>query len=133
MIDLIHSLAFSIQANPGVYSVLVGSGVSKAAKIPTGWEVTLDLTRKLAKLYGETCDPDPEHWHLNKFGKEAVYSDLLDGLAKTPAERQQLLREYWEPNDQEREGGEKQPTAAHRAIATLARPRIPESYPHHEF
>ena len=120
MIDPVHSLAFSIQANPGVYSVLVGSGVSKAAKIPTGWEVTLDLIRKLAKLHGETCDPDPEHWYRNKFGKGADYSGLLDGLAKTPAERQQLLREYWEPNDQEREEGEKQPTAAHRAIAALA-------------
>ena len=119
MIDPVHSLAFSIQANPGVYAVLVGSGVSRAAKISTGWEVTLDLIRKLATLYGETCDPDPEHWYLNKFGKEADYSDLLDGLAKTPAERQQLLRGYWEPNDREREEGEKQRTAAHRAIAAL--------------
>ena len=38
----------------------------------------------------------------------------------TQAERQQLLRAYWEPNEQEREDGEKQPTAAHRAIAVLA-------------
>ena len=36
------------------------------------------------------------------------------------AERQQLLRAYFEPNDQEREEGEKEPTAAHRAIAALA-------------
>ena len=57
MIDPGHSLAFSIEANRGVYAVLVGSGVSRAAKIPTGWEVTLDLIRKLAKLCGETCDP----------------------------------------------------------------------------
>ena len=120
MIDPVHSLAFSIQANRGVYAVLVGSGVSRAAKIPTGWEVTLDLIRKLAKLYDEECDPDPAHWYLKKFGKEADYSDLLDALAKTPAERQQLLRVYWEPNDQERAEGEKQPTGAHRAIATLA-------------
>ena len=120
MIDPIHSLAFSIQANPGVYAVLVGSGVSRAAKIPTGWEVTLDLIRKLAKLYDETCDPDPAYWYLGKFEKEADYSDLLDALAKTPTERQQLLRAYWEPNDREREDGEKKPTAAHRAIAALA-------------
>ena len=120
MIDPVHSLAFSIQANPGVYSVLVGSGVSRAAKIPTGWEVTLDLIRKLAKLHGETCYPEPEHWYLNKFGKEADYSNLLDELAKKPTERQQLLRGYLEPNDWEDEEGEKKPTAAHRAIAALA-------------
>lgn len=59
MIDPIHALAFSIQANPGVYALLLGSGVSRAAKIPTGWEITLDLVRKLANLHGETADPDP--------------------------------------------------------------------------
>ena len=120
MIDPVHSLAFSIQANRGVYAVLVGSGVSRAARIPTGWEVTLDLIRKLSKLCGETCDPDPELWYRKKFERAADYSDLLDELAKTPAERQRLLRGYWEPNDREREEGEKQPTAAHRAIAALA-------------
>ena len=120
MIDPIHSLAFSMQANPGVYAVLVGSGVSRAAKIPTGWEITLDLIRKLAVLHGENCESDPERWYRDKFDKEADYSDLLDALAKTRAERQQLLRPYWEPNDQEREEGAKQPTAAHHAIAALA-------------
>ena len=120
MIDPVHSLAFSIQANPGVYAALLGSGVSRTAKIPTGWEITLDLIRKLTALHGETGDPDPERWYRDKFNKEADYSDLLDALAKTQSERQQLLRPYLEPNDQEREDGEKQPTAAHRAIATLA-------------
>lgn len=120
MIDPVHSLAFSIRTNPGVYAVLVGSGVSRAAKIPTGWEVTIDLIRKLAKLHEETCEPEPELWYRKKFERDANYSDLLNDLAKAPAERQQLLREYWEPNDQEREEGEKQPTAAHRAIAALA-------------
>ena len=97
----------------------MGSGVSKSAKIPTGWDITLDLLRKLAQLCGETCEPDPAHWYRNKFEKDADYSDLLDELAKTPAERQQLLRLYWEPNNQEREEGEKQPMAAHRALAAL--------------
>ena len=59
-------------------------------------------------------------WYRGKFKKEADYSEILDDLAKTPTERQQLLRAYWEPNDQERENGEKQPTAAHRAIASLS-------------
>ena len=120
MIDPVHSLAFSIQANRGVYAVLVGSGLSRAAKIPTGWEIILDLIRKLATLHEETGDPDPEQWYREKFKQEANYSDLLDALAKTPEERQQLLRTYWEPNDTEREEGEKKPTVAHRAIAALA-------------
>ena len=92
MINPSHSLAFSIQANPGVYALFLRSGVSRAAKIPTGWEETLDLIRKLADLDGETNEPDPERWYRGRFNKEANYSDLLDDLAKTPSDRQQLLR-----------------------------------------
>ena len=88
MIDPVHSLAFSIQSSRGVFAVLVGSGMSRAAKIPTGWEVTLDLTRKLASLYGETCDADPELWYRKRFGRDIDYSELLDALAQTSAERQ---------------------------------------------
>lgn len=120
MIDPIHSLAFSIQANRGVYAILVGSGISRAAEIPTGWEITLDLVRKLATLQGETAEHDTEAWYREKFGTEPDYSALLENLARTPAERQQLLRSYWEPNEQERAEGKKQPTAAHHAIAALA-------------
>ena len=119
MIDPLHSLAFSIQANRGVYAILLGSGVSRASKIPTGWEITLDLIRKLAKLHKEECGLDPEGWYKDKFGTDPEYSELLGQLAKTPTERQQLLRSYWEPTEQEREEGEKQPTAAHRALATM--------------
>ena len=118
MIDPVHSLAFSIQANSGVYAVLVGSGISRAAQIPTGWEMTLDLVRKLANLSNETCE-DPARWYREQFGKEADYSELLDGLAETQTERQQLLRPYFEPTEQDEEGI-KQPTVAHRAIAALA-------------
>ena len=120
MIDPIQSLAFSIQINPGVYALLLGSGVSRAAGIPTGWEITLDLIRRLASMNGESCEPAPEIWYQHKFDVEPDYSDLLDQLAKTPTERQQLLRSYLEPNEQEREDGLKQPTLAHHAIAELA-------------
>ena len=133
MIDPVQSLAFSIQANRGVYAVLVGSGVSRAAKIPTGWEVVLDLIRKLAKLCGETCDPEPELWCREKLGREADYSSLLDELAKTPAERQQLLRGYWEPNDREREEGEKTADGGAPCHCRAGRTGIHKSDSDHEF
>lgn len=119
MIDPIHSLAFSIQSNRGVYAVLLGSGISRSAKIPTGWDITLDLVRKLASVSGQVCEPSPDEWYQDTFGKAPDYSELLDSLAKTPAERQQLLRNYWEATVEEREEGAKQPTQAHRAIADL--------------
>ena len=120
MINPTESLAFSMHANPGVYAVLAGSGLSRAAQIPTGWQITLNLVRKLAAVRGEQCDPSPEQWYRNAFGKEPDYSDLLDGFCESPAERQQLLQSYVEPSDEEREEGAKQPTTAHRAIAALA-------------
>lgn len=119
MIDPTDSLAFSIQANRGVYALLIGSGVSQAAQIPTGWDITLDLIRKLAAASGESAEPKPEVWYREKYDEPPDYSKLIDGLAKTQTERQQLLRPYFEPNEQEREENAKQPTAAHKAIAWL--------------
>ena len=120
MIDPVHALAFSIHSTPGVYALLLGSGVSRASGIPTSWEVTLDLVRQLAALHGEDPDPAPEVWYHGKYGKDPDYSDILEELTKTPSERHHLLRSYWEPNGQEIEEGLKQPTVAHRAIAALA-------------
>ena len=120
MIDPLDSLAFSIQANPGVYALLLGSGVSRAAGIPTGWEVTLDLIRKLAAASGESAGPDPEKWYREKYQEFPNYSSLIDALAKTQSERQQMLRPYFEPSEQEMSEGAKQPTSAHRAVAQLA-------------
>ena len=119
MIDPIDSLAFSIQAHPGVFALLLGSGVSRSAQIPTGWEVTLDLIRKLATASDESPGADPEHWYRQKYQNLPNYSSLIDGLAKTQAERQQMLRPYFEPKRQELAESTKQPTAAHRAVAQL--------------
>jgi hypothetical protein len=108
-----------MQSDPGVYALLVGSGLSRSTGIPTGWEVVLDLIRKIALLMNEDCEPQPDKWYRDKFGKEPDYSQLLDELAKTPFERQQLLRSYFEPNPRELEEGMKVPTQAHHAIADL--------------
>lgn len=120
MIDPLISLAFAVSNSPGVYALLLGSGISRAAAIPTGWEVVVDLTRKLAAAMGETADPDPAGWFRSKFDAEPNYSDLLNRLAKAPTERAALLRQHFEPTEEERSRGLKVPTKAHRAIASLA-------------
>lgn len=119
MIDPMVSLAFAVYSNKGAYALLLGSGISRASGIPTGWEVVLDLIRKVATLEGEDCEPDPEAWFRKKHGSEAEYSNLLDAIAKSPTERQQLLRGYFEPTEDERGQGLKLPSAAHKAIAKL--------------
>ena len=119
MIDPILSLAFSIYYNPGVYALLIGSGVSRSAGIPTGWEVVLDLVRKLAGILGEDCEPDPSAWFKSRYGEDPDYAKLLGEIAKSPAERGQLLRSYFEPDEEERQQGLKVPTEGHKAIAKL--------------
>lgn len=117
----ILKLAISIQSSPGVYALLLGSGVSKAANIPTGWEVVLDLIGRLAALERQDPLPDPETWYQETFGERPDYSKILDRLAATPAERMALLRAYFEPSEEDREKGFKLPTATHRSIAALVK------------
>lgn len=105
MIDPVLSLAFSLHNNKGTYALLLGSGVSSAAGIPTGWNVVLDLVRKVAAASGEgaKADVDPAAWYHERYGEQPNYSALLDQLAKTAADRAGFLRGYVEPNEDERE------------------------------
>ncbi len=119
MIDTSVSLAFSVYENPGVYALLIGSGVSRAAQIPTGWEVTLDLVKRVAALQGVDEQTDWAEWHRTNYGKDPSYSDLLDQLAQTPDERRSILHSYIEPTPADFAEGKKIPTKAHHAIARL--------------
>jgi hypothetical protein len=67
MVDPIVSLAFSMHNAKGVYALLLGSGVSTSAGIPTGWGVVTDLIEKLAAVQHEKCEPDPEKWFVAKY------------------------------------------------------------------
>ncbi|EIE52739.1 hypothetical protein C357_02169, partial [Citreicella sp. 357] len=105
----------------GVFALLLGSGLSRAAEIPTGWEITLDLVRRVALAQGVEEQDDWAAWYVEKEGKEPDYSALLAQLASTPAERRAILHSYIEPNEEDREKGRKVPTAGHKAIAKLVR------------
>jgi hypothetical protein len=110
------ALALSLHHSPGVHAILVGSGLSRAAGIPTGWEITLDLIRRLAALDGVTERDDWAKWYRDRFSKEPNYSEILDALASTPAERRAILHSYIEPAGAD---DARKPTKAHHAIAQL--------------
>jgi hypothetical protein len=119
LIDPLTALAFSIYENKGVYCLLLGSGVSRPAEIPTGWEITLDLVSRVAALRGVTDEPDWAAWYKATFGTEPKYSELLDQLASTPDERRSVLHSYIEPNADDISAGRKIPTRAHQAVARM--------------
>jgi hypothetical protein len=115
-LDPFEALALTLHHSPGAQALLLGSGLSRAAGIPTGWEITLDLIRELAKLRGAEGHPDWSAWYRDEFDKEPSYSEILDGLGSTPSERRSILHRYIEAA----EGDEtREPTNAHRAIARL--------------
>lgn len=54
------ALAFSLHHTKGEYALLLGSGLSSAAGIPTGWKITIELIRKL-----KWCDGHLEEARLS--------------------------------------------------------------------
>nr|QJS06342.1 SIR2-like domain-containing protein [Cryobacterium sp.] len=121
------TLANAVQSEPGVYALLLGSGISRAAEIPTGWEVVTDLVKRAAAATDpedsnapEVAAGDPAAWWAKHGdGKPLGYSNLLSALGSTPAVRRDLIRSYFEPTEDEIERGAKGPTSAHRSIAKL--------------
>ena len=120
VLDPLVTLAFSMRSAPGVYVPVLGSGISRAAEIPTGWEILLDLTRHVAKALGDDAGEDPARWYRERFDSDPNYSAVLEHLAATPAERNLVLRRYFEPTEEDKIAGRKTPTAAHKALAKLA-------------
>ena len=120
MDNILISIAFTIHSNKGVFALLLGSGVSQSAGIPTGWDVLMDLVGKLITINKES-EVNKEKWFFDKYGMPPDYSILLSELVKTQTERVNLLRPYFEPTEKEKMNGFKQPTPAHKEIARLAK------------
>ena len=121
-------LAASMHAQPGVYAVLLGSGVSTGAGVPTGWGVVKELVRRIAAVSSPSDaesprrgEADPEGWWTKHGEGELGYAALLERLAPTASARQGLLAGFFEPSDEDREEGLKVPSRAHQAVAQLVK------------
>ena len=115
--SILTTLAFSIYSNKGAYALFLGAGVSKAAGLPSGWDIVTDLLKKLATQNKVTDSENLEEWFKTKYDRPVGYSSVLQELAKTPTERVGLMKPYFEPVGKERP----KPTKAHYAIAKLAK------------
>jgi len=120
-IEKLTTLAFSMYSNKGAYALLLGSGISRSAHIPSGWEVEEKLIQKLGASQGIIDSDDWHQWYKDKYQQSASYSSLLGEIVKTPTERVQLMKSFFEPTDEENEVGWKTPTKAHLSIARLAK------------
>lgn len=120
-IERLTTLAFSMYCNKGSFALLLGSGISRSAGIPSGWEVENELIRQLAAAKEVKGIENWHEWYKQEYGVDATYTSLLGQLIKTSTERLQLMRSYFEPTEQDNQIGNKKPTKAHKAIAKLAK------------
>lgn len=117
-VDPVVLAAHALHTSPGTYAVLLGSGFSSAAGIPTGWDITLGLARRVASI-DDAAPDDPVEWYRCRFGTDPDYSRLLETLGATPPARQAILHKFIEPNAEYRAKGLRVPTPAHKAVARL--------------
>ena len=117
-LDPLTTLASAVHAAPGAYALLAGSGLSRGAEIPTGYQVMCALIERVAAAERLTIDGEPEAWYRARYG-EPSYDALIERLAPGTADRHALLRPFFEPTVEDQEHGRKLPTTAHRAIARL--------------
>ncbi|MFK0174217.1 SIR2 family protein [Streptomyces sp. NPDC090306] len=120
------AMALNVHSGPGVYALLLGAGISIASGVKTGWGVVADIVGKVAAVRHpddpdarSTAMADPETWWQANTSEPLGYSGLLAAAAPTPASRQAMLAEYFEPEEGQEDS--KGPTAAHRAIAHLVK------------
>jgi hypothetical protein len=106
MTDKLMSLSFSIESNKGVYALLLGSGISYSSGIPTGWGILKELCRRIMLLHGAE-EQDEILWYEKKYNKPPLYDEVIGLLARTSSERLGLLKEFFEPIDEDIMKGEK--------------------------
>lgn len=93
-IEKLTTLAFSMYSNKGAYALLLGSGISRSAHIPSGWEVEEKLIQKLGASQGIIDSDNWHQWYKDCYKQSASYSALLGEIVKTPTERVQLMRSF---------------------------------------
>lgn len=112
-------IAHNIFINKGAYAVLLGSGISRSAGIPTGWEILKNLIGRLAILKGQPIVDNHENWYKEQYKAEPNYSKIIEFLTTTQEERVSLLKPFFEVTETENSESIKKPTIAHKAIASL--------------
>lgn len=113
MIDPILPLSIAIAEGRGNYALFLGSGISKAAGIPTGEEILWDTLKRIYELKKEIKDPlddELKEWFNKSQYRDMTYSDILEVISESRDGRRKFLEKYFKG---------KKPTHAHKKIAEL--------------
>jgi len=122
--DEIIPVALALHNSPRRYALLVGSGLSQFAGIPTAVEITDDLIRQIAGK-GIKSGQNPLDWYKETHdGRAPTFTQIIEEVAKSDNDREAILRHYFEPDDGQGKPLEFEPTSAHKTIARLVRDGI---------
>ena len=69
-------------SNKGAYALLLGSGISRSAHIPTGWDVETRLIEQLAVSSREVIKTDAHQWFKDKYGKRGILLLFIGRIGK---------------------------------------------------
>jgi hypothetical protein len=97
-IDPMGALTSSMHASPGLYAVLLGSGISRSAGQMGAWEILDKLITSYAATQGVDLEADglrATDWWYQKMGVSADYSQVLEQLERTRGGRQKRLATYF--------------------------------------
>ncbi|MFG1774609.1 SIR2 family protein [Nocardia salmonicida] len=122
--DATTMMALSLHASPGVYALVLGSGISQSSGVGTGWDITKAIVKRMAALDpGDDLpsDFDAEQWWKDKYPIELGYSAVLEASGMSAADRKNLLKPFFVPTEEDLKANRKVPTPAHHAIARLVK------------
>ena len=117
MIDPIIPLAVAVAEGRGTYALLLGSGVSRDAQIPTGSDIFWDTLGNLRHMQAlNTSDrlgrDELQAWFEASEFKGLGYSEILAELFPSQEERRRYLSGFFQG---------KEPGDAHRRVIALVR------------
>lgn len=112
-INPIIPLSYNIADKKRKYILLCGSGISKDAGIPTGWDILLEALRLIRhQMDGEVIEytnEEMESYYNEKF-EGATYSEIIEKMFPGDEEQREFLEEMFK---------DKHPGKAHDLIAKL--------------
>jgi SIR2-like domain len=115
VLDPIVSLSVAIAEGAGSYALLVGSGVSADAGVPTGddvfWTGVADLHRLVTESSEEPDRDALQRWLTDIGGQDWTYSEVLERLAQDAPARRDYLAKFFEGRT---------PGPTHERLASLA-------------
>ncbi len=117
----IEELGILLFSRPGAFALLLGSGISDSAGIPSGGKIAFELARRLMLANNPSSTANPRNWYAGKYKEQPSYSKIIKRIAKTKEEEISVLRDFIEPSSLDISEGRKVPSDAHKAIATLVR------------